>query len=38
MKDKEKTKKISYKTIVNNKTLEGFFDEKKDDVKNAIEE
>lgn len=37
MKDKEKTKKISYKTIVNNKTLEGFFD-KKEDAKKAVEE
>ena len=38
MKDKEKTKKISYKTIVSNKTLEGFFDKKKEDVKKAVEE
>ena len=38
MKDKEKTKKISYKTIVNNKTLEGFFGKKKDDIKKTTEE
>lgn len=37
MKKKEKSSRISFKTIINNKTLEGFFKKKEDGFKKANE-